>query len=127
MISLEFQDASENRLSDVNLGNVFPGYESPYQSFRLVNTGNVDVVAEVYADESYQQNGTPRETYQAAWFSLNNFNYAGRVYAPIPAGDFVEIYMKWRPVDVARTGDKQWRVKWNVEPVNTEDICDKTT
>lgn len=127
MINLEFQDSNKTQLVEAHIGSTYPGIESTPYLFRLVNTGDEPAVVKVYADESNYQSGTSTETYQSTWFSVNNFNYKQNIYVNLPAGDFVEIYMKWRPIDVSRTGDKRWSVKWHVEEANVESICDPST
>lgn len=127
MINLEFQDGDGNTINELDIGSTYPGIENEPRLFRLTNTGDEDVVVQLYCDSSEYQEGRPDETYAASWLSLNNFNWLNRIFCNIDIGDFVEVYIKWRPYQLSSRGNKQWGVKWLVSPANVEDICDPLT
>ena len=127
MINLEFQDGDGNTITEEDIGSTYPSIENEPRLFRLANTGDEAVNVQLYCDESEYQSGVPLETYNASWLSLNNFNWLNRIFCNIDVDDFVEVYIKWRPYQLSTSGNKQWCVKWHVEPANIEDICDPLT
>jgi hypothetical protein len=127
MINLEFQDGDGNTITELDIGQTYPGIEGEPRLFRLANTGDEAVSVQLYCDISEYQLGTAIETYNSSWLSLNNFNWLDRIFCNIEVDGFVEIYIKWRPPVLSGRGDKQWGVKWIVSPANVEDICDPLT
>ena len=127
MIELQFQDGEETPISELNIGNVNQGDETNPFMFRVANTGDSDVVVQLYCDESDSQLGTADETYLSSWLSLDDHNYLNRVFAKVDSDDFIEVYLKWRPSHMSLTGEKQWCVKFVVMSGNVEDICDPLT
>jgi hypothetical protein len=124
--TLELQDKNGVPILEDNLGDVLTGHEAAPKLFRIANVSSDPVMVQIYPDSSIYQKGTGDETFNSTWLSLNDFNYSHRIYCMVPVAGFVEFYVKWRPVHVARTGFKQWGLKWLIVEANTENICDGT-
>ena len=127
MITLEFQNEDSDLITELDLGNTFPGEETTASLVRLVNTGDSDVMVQLWFAASEDQLGTADETYNGSLLSLNGLNYMHTLFTPVDTGGFAEVYIKWRPTTTSLTGDKRWTLYWNVEVANVEDICDPLT
>lgn len=114
----EIRNTDDILINGVDYESIYAGLSAVPQVLTFINHSDAQINVTLTPKAGLNPLGTPIDTYQSQYLSLDGTNYSRVLSLEIPAYNNLDCYFKYFPSSNSKIGEKQWEVSQRDESLS---------
>jgi hypothetical protein len=114
----EIRNTDDILINGVDYESIYAGLSAVPQVLTFINHSDAQINVTLTPKAGLNPLGTPIDTYQSQYLSLDGINYNKVLLLEIPAYDTLDCYFKYFPSSNSKIGEKEWEVSQRDESLS---------